>query len=311
MVIVLNPMSGGGGAWVKWQRIKDDVLKRLPNAELFVMNGKTVLSDFIKQKVKQGEHTFVAAGGDGTVNSLLQELMRQSDTRQSRQFKLGAIGLGSSNDFHKPFDASGMVRSVPLKIDFNSAETQDIGVLSFIDGSGANQQRFWLNNASIGITANANAFFNYPDRLLKILKHSATGLAILYAALHTIFTYRNIPVEIRFGEEVWQHVYVTNLGIVKNPHFSGSFCYDSPYEKNSGQFYVHLCYDMTLMHTLNTLWHLSRAEFAGLPNTIRFHLNRLQVRAEQPFAVEYDGETIQARKAKFSIKKQWIKVCQK
>lgn len=311
MVILINPKSAAGSAQRKWKRIEQSIRRQLPQAEVFVINGKMSPVEFLIKKIEQGHHEFIAAGGDGTVNWLLQTLMDRLDEGATSELKIGAIGLGSSNDFQKPFDRQRMLQSVPFKIDFNSADFQDVGVLTFEDAKGNRHRRFWINNASVGITAEANAYFNSSNRFLNWLKERATGLAIVYAALRTIFTYKNMPMRLGFAGDEIKTVNLTNLGVVKNPHFSGSFRYDSPYEKNSGMFYCHLCYDMSLRQTLQTLWHLAHGTFSGLPNTVSFRLNRLTVSANQPFAVEYDGETIRTKRAEFGIIKQAIKVCQK
>ncbi len=311
MIIVLNPFAAGGKARHKWRRIERSVLEKRPHTELFILNGKTSISRFIARKIQQGHREFVAAGGDGTVNLLVQELLKPKNPVLSDEIKLGALGLGSSNDFHKPFRDDCFLGSVPCKMDFNSAVRQDVGLLLFEDEQGKSQKKYWLNNASVGLTAEANHFFNYPDLILTQLKKYATNPAILYAALHTIFTYKNKKMKLRFGQEASKQVTVTNLGVVLNPHFSGSFCYDSPYEGNSGYFYAHLCHDMTLIQTVRTLYHLSRSEFSGLPNTMTFRVNYLNVRAEEPFAVEFDGEIILTRQAEFSVMKKLMQVCQR
>ncbi len=311
MVIILNPKAGAGQALRKWRRIQQSILQQFPKSELFVLNGKVSLDEFIRRKITQGHRRFIAAGGDGTVHWLLQELGDRFDVHTRQQLEIGAIGLGSSNDFHKPFEARRFLKNVPVKMDFTSAAWQDVGELTFEDEAGNRQRRYWINNASMGITAEANAFFNSPDALLNALKKHATPLAILYAALHTIFSYQNKTMQIRFAQEPPKSISVTNLGVVKNPHFSGNFCYDSPFETDSGFFYVHLCYGMSRLQTLKTLRRLAGTQFSGFPQTMVFRLNDLKVCATEPFTVEYDGETVQTRRAQFSVKKQWIRVCQK
>ncbi len=309
MVIFINPRASGAKSLKKWARIKPVLNHQLTKAKVMILNAPGSIAHHIIREWNNGETEFVAAGGDGTVNLILQQLIEQIPTSQRTRIKLGAIGLGSSNDFHKPIKDQNRIKGVPVKIDFDSVRARDVGVLTFVDSENRRHHRYWLLNASVGITAEANRLFNSPDRLLSALKKYLTSTAILYAALHTIATYRNIDMRIRFGDQPEKQVRVTNLGLVKNPHFSGNFCYDSLYEPDSGCFYAHLCRDMNTPQILRTLWHLSHARFNELPGTHTFRLNQLHLQSDLPFAVEFDGEVIVTREASFHIKKQCIKVC--
>ena len=93
-----------------------------------------------------------------------------------------------------------MVNGIPCKFNFTSAEDRDVGILTFIDSQEQKQQKYWLINASIGITAEANLFFNTPDFVLNYLKKTITNSAILYAALRTIAFYRNRDLTVKIGK---------------------------------------------------------------------------------------------------------------
>ncbi|MEK6569854.1 MAG: diacylglycerol kinase family protein, partial [Bacteroidota bacterium] len=274
-----------------------------------VLDPNISVKEYVGRMLREGKTEFIAAGGDGTVNLLLESLMEQAPSELLPRVKVGAIGLGSSNDFHKPFQGNSFIGGVPAKVDFGSTIYRDVGLLTYEDEAGDLCKRYWLVNASIGITAEANLFFNSPDSVLRFLKRSSTESAILYAALHTIATYHNRPMTIMIGDYQPFQTRVTNLGIVKSPHFSGNFCYDSDYEPNSGYFYVHLCENMSLRRTLTTLWRLSRKKFSGFPLTHSWRANRIAVRSAQPFAVEFDGEVIKTRFVSFSLKHKLIQVC--
>lgn len=256
-----------------------------------------------------GKTEFIAAGGDGTVNLLLESLIEQARPYLLPHVKVGAIGLGSSNDFHKPFRKESSVRGVPTTVNFGSAIYRDVGLLTYESEARELCKRHWLVNASIGITAEANFFFNTPDSLLRSLKKSSANTAILYAAVRTIAAYRNRLMTFMIGDEEPFQTSVTNLGIVKNPHFSGNFCYDSDYEPDSGYFNIHLCENMSPGRTLATLWRLSQKRFSGFPLTRSWRANRVVVRSEQPFAVEFDGEVVKTRFASFTLKHKLIQVC--
>lgn len=312
MVIVINPSAGGGKAFQKWQRIESNVRAQLGSVALLVLNGNMNMRESVGKMLSEGHTEFIAAGGDGTVNLLLEAIMESAPLALLPRVKMGAIGLGSSNDFHKPFRDDKYIEGVPCKIDFHSIERRDVGLITFEDDKGTLQTRYWIVNASIGITAEANLFFNMPDAVLRFLKRSATSGAILYAALHTIASHQNREMTITIGDGQPIHTIqtcVTNLGIVKSPHFSGNFCYDSLFKPDSGYFDIHLCEKMSLSRTLVTLWKLSQKKFSGLPSTRSWQSSCLTVQADQQFAIEFDGEVVSTRIASLSIKHKLLKVC--
>ena len=104
-------------------------------------------------------------------------------------------------------------------------------------------------------------------------------------------------------------VLVKNLGVVKNPHFSGDLCYDTPYEPDSGYFYVHLLERVPAPRLAYTAWGLLHARFTGRKGTRSWRARQVHVGADQPFAVEFDGETVVAREATFGLLPRLIQVC--
>lgn len=309
MVIIINPTASGGKAIEKWKKIETSIVKQFGPLNVIYPDKKRSMQNCIADALDRGNQEFIAGGGDGTVNLLLESLIERVSPEQLNKIKIGAIGLGSSNDFHKPFKPDQLIKGVPYKINFTSAAARDVGILTAVSGSGQSQQHYWLINASIGITAEANLFFNTPDFILNYLKRTKTAWAILYAALRTIVSYGNRPVAIKIGKNHSQHIHLTNMGIVKSPHFSGNLSYNTPFRTDNGQFYINICRDMNLIDTLHLLWNLSKNRFLGLPKTDSVCSDRLSVHSDQPFAVEFDGEVVTAKQAMFYIKPKMIGVC--
>ncbi len=307
MIVLLNPKAGGNSAIEKWRRFVAGMPRLEDDVHVHFLQEKMDMSTLVNEAANRGELHFVAAGGDGTVHDLLNALM-QLPLALRKKAILGAIGLGSSNDFHKPFEKGRRASSVPHQIDFDHASPRDIGV-AVIQNDGVRDTIFFCINASIGITAHGNALFNRPDRLLAWLKSHSTRGAILYAALKAIITYPNtrMIVDLPSGEHA--PLFLTNLGIVKNPNFSGSLRYDVPARYDDGLFRVCVATSMRFLERLHLLWSLSRGEFTGIPNTMFWTAPSLTVEAASPFAVELDGEIMSATKAEFSIIPSGLKVC--
>ncbi len=309
MLIMVNPTSAGGRGMEKWSKIRPALRERLGPFEIVVLSDAAEIPRIIAEGVDRGETRFVAAGGDGTVNLVASALVRGRSERDLRRIRLGAIGLGSSNDFHKPSNEDDRVGGVPVRLDFGRAAAHDVGFVLYRDEGGRMGSRPWLINSSIGTTAEANGFFNRPDALLRFLKKRSTGLAIAYAAIRTLLLGRSRTVSLSVDGQPASMRTISNLGVVKNPHFTGSLCYDSPYEPRSGRFFIHTLGDLSLPRLMLALAALARGRFTGRPGASSRPATRLVVHSNRPFALEGDGEVVFATDATFSVMPRLLPVC--
>jgi diacylglycerol kinase family enzyme len=307
-VVLLNPNAGGGLAGRRWREVEPEVHRRLGDFVLVTGSEPGLVRD-LSRLVGGGSRDFVAAGGDGTVNLLLEALIAEADEAVLPCLRLGAVGLGSSNDFHKAVEDEPRVGGVPLRLDRAKAQLHDVGRLCYRDGRGSERVRHWINNASIGTTAEANRLFNHPNTVLRVLKRLSPWRGLIYTAVREIVEYRSSPMTLALDDADAFEAVVKNLGIVKNPHFSGDLSYDTPYEPGSGVFYVHLLERVSAPRLAYTVWGLLHARFTGRKGTRSWRARRVVVTSERPFAVEFDGETVVAGEAAFDLLPRLIQVC--
>jgi diacylglycerol kinase family enzyme len=308
MLAIINPTAGGGKALDKWARIEPSLREAVGPISVFVSQSRQHLEAAMPKMLAVGHRDFLAAGGDGTVNGVLSAIVDNAGDDLLRKIRVGAIGLGSSNDFHKPFRTC--IEKVPCRIDFSMVRPHDICVLDYQDSQGGDASRYWFVNASVGIAADANDFFNHPDGLLRFLKRSSTSLAIGYAALRAIFANRPRDLHLTVNGHDVDPEKVRNLGFVKNPHFAGSLRYDSPHHPVSGFFHVHRLGALTRGGLLRALARLARGRFAGGQATRSWPALRATVRnGGDPFLVECDGEVVQAQVARFGIHPRTVRLC--
>jgi diacylglycerol kinase (ATP) len=309
MIVILNPSSGGGTALARWKRIEPKVREIVGPYTLITTRGPEAVRTHVAHAILTGEREFIAAGGDGTVNLVMTSILASAPRGALAKIKLGAIGLGSSNDFHKPLTLERQIDHVPFRLDFLTTVAHDVGMLTYRDQRDELRSRRWLINASIGTTAEANWFFNNPNRPLRVLKRFLPSLGMVYAALRTLFGYPSRLMTITLDETETMHAWVKNLGIVKNPHFTGSLSYDSPYEPSSGHFYVHLLGKTSLPRLVLTLIGLLHGKFSGKKSTRTWRATRLRIESDTPFAVEGDGEVVTVKRAYFSVVPGLLRIC--
>lgn len=309
MLVLLNPTAGGGRASHQWRRCGPELAQRFGRLDVLETGDPRHTRDRIADALRRGERRFVAAGGDGTVNLLIGMLTSLAPAELITQVTVGAVGLGSSNDFHKPFRNGALDGGVPCRLDFDATLMQDVGVLLHTDENGVARRRYWISNASIGVTADGNQRFNTPDPVLRLLKRVATGPAIGYAALRALLAHRSRWMTLQTDTQPTVTVSVSNLGVVKNPHFAGSLRYDSPPEPVGGRFFVHVLEGQPLPRLLAALFDLSRGRFMGREGSRSFRAARLAVEAADAFAIEVDGEVVVARRACFALLPHHLRVC--
>jgi diacylglycerol kinase family enzyme len=302
-LVALNPACRHGTGAARWTTVQRDVVARF-DADLVETDAAARWTGSVGAALDAGVRVFIAAGGDGTVNALLNALLDARRPVPLGEVTLGAVGLGSSNDFHKPF--AEVLGRVPVRL--RTASARDVGCALYVDEQGVEHQRAFLVSASIGVTAAANAFFNDGDRLLRALKRSWVGGAIAWAALRTIARHRSLPAILRMptGE---RNTELTNLSVMKSPWLSGSFSYDTPVEPSSGRFAINLCEHMGRWALLRTLAGLARGRFLGRAGTHHWSEPEVEVEAARPFDLELDGEVVRARRVRFSLWPERIQVC--
>lgn len=306
MVVVLNKNSGGGTAIKKWESVYKH-LQLNGSTETFIVGRNGSVDKFIIDSVRSGKTDFVIAGGDGSINYFINRCIQLIKPDELKQIKIGAIGIGSSNDFHKPFQLKNTIESVPYKINFKDAVKRDVGCIQY-QSEGKILMKYFLINASIGITAEGNSFFNNPDFILQYLKKINTQAAIFYTVLKNIFTYKNFKIKMEVNNESFI-ANISNLGILKSPYFTGKLRFQSDPLFNNGLFDVHLYDSLSKIKLLKLFYNLSKGKSDNSLNKKFWRTNRIKISSEKEFAVEFDGEIISTKCAEFSVIPELIKVC--
>jgi len=126
---------------------------------------------FIKQAIKSGVTRFIAGGGDGTINGVVNVLMRQKNISK---LSLGIMPLGTANDFAR---GAGL----PMDDITSSLLHAAAGEATPIDIGRANKDYF-INVASGGFGAEVTA--TTPQDLKKALGGAAYTLMGLVKALN-------------------------------------------------------------------------------------------------------------------------------
>lgn len=306
-MVLLNPFCSYGTGLKRWEQVKDELGRRIGRFKTEVPDSPQRFAEYVSRAIRDGDNLLIAAGGDGTVNLLLNAVMTERGAHN--RITLGAVGLGSSNDFHKPFRADAFIDRIPVRVDAQNGLYHDVLRIDYQDVQGQPKTHFSIINASIGITAEANALFNSRTWLIRAARKISYLVALGAAALKTILSYHDIPCLLSIDDGETKEFPVTNMGVIKNPHFAGPFCYDTPIEPDNGKMVINLCGGTSQLEVLGMIIALLKGRFKGRPKTNTWTATKLSVKSDRSFALELDGEVVQTRNARFSVIPKTVRCC--
>jgi diacylglycerol kinase (ATP) len=304
--VFLNPGATYGTGRGRWERVAPELARRLGAVEVEETRSLAETSRRVAELVRDGERRFIAAGGDGTVNLLVNALMVLVE---DEDVILGAVGLGSSNDFHKPYGDTDVIGGIPVHVDFGRATERDVIRIDCTPEGASRSTLYSLVNSSIGVTAEANSRFNNPNWLVRAARPVSVDAAITAAVVSTLLGWKDLTCALSTDGEAAEMASVTNLSIYKNPHFGGELRYDATVGRDDGRLGVATCEGMSVLETVRTLSALRRGSFVGRPKTRTWTAGTLSVSADRVFSLETDGEVERVRRAEFAVAGRRLLCC--
>ena len=138
-----------------------------------------------------GADAILAAGGDGTLNQVVNGIMKSGNT----SVPVGIIPLGTGNDFAR-FAGIGSPQQLINAIRVGAKPT-DIGSVTGTGADGSSLTRYFINVSSLGMG---------PDVVRRLEKDSRSlgpSLTYLRATLRSFFNYRPELITASTAEETW------------------------------------------------------------------------------------------------------------
>jgi diacylglycerol kinase family enzyme len=304
MLIVVNETANAGNAAARWRRVAAALKEQGVAFEFAATRSEADAIRAVADAVNGRHEVVVAAGGDGTVNGVLNAILASE-----ADVALGAIGLGSSNDFHKPFAKEKRLGGVPVRIDPTKAIRADVGRAMLTAPDGTTRTRYFVLNASLGVVAQGNAFFNAPDNTLRALKKTSVDLAIAYAAIVSIKRFKPIALRMSLDDQPLQPAELTAMGIVKQVYFAGGMHYDTPVAPDDGGFAVNVWETMGRWSIVALIFALYRGQFMGREHTQAHRTRRVRISADPPIDFELDGEVSKITKADVEVVPRAVRLC--
>jgi diacylglycerol kinase (ATP) len=105
--------------------------------------------DLAETAVRQGCEAVVAAGGDGTINEIINGIL-QATPDEASTLPFGIIPLGSANDYNDMAGLPDTIAGSVALIGTGQTRPVDVGLVMVGEGEAA-RRRYFLNNSAVGM----------------------------------------------------------------------------------------------------------------------------------------------------------------
>jgi diacylglycerol kinase (ATP) len=231
----------------------------------------------------------VSVGGDGTLNEVVNGLVRAGASTE-----LATIPLGTGMDFVRTY-------GIPTRFDDavrtaleGTTRTIDVGRVSYREWSGAEAERYVANVGSVGMSA---AVAQRANGMSKALGGKAT---FFYALVRVFFEWENTVVSVQLDDE--RREARMHDVIVANGQWHGGAMLLAPEAKpDDGLFDVVLIGDVTKRDFVTTAPKIYKGTYLSHPKVELLRSRTVAVEAPERLPIELDGEQVGTTPVRFEI----------
>lgn len=283
--VIMNPVAGRGRALKAKPRILKALLEYDAELHLEETKGPQHATEIARQAVKAGFDLIIVAGGDGTLNQVVNGM-------GSEQVPLGVIGCGTGNDF---------ARTLGMPSDPVAAVHQIMGgAIQKIDLCRVNQNYF-VSSVSVGFDSAVALRVNHGFRWLR-------GKAAYFCGLlATLFSYRSRRIKLTVDGLVMEFNSLL-VAVTNTPSYGGGFKINPEARINDGLFDVCAVQQMGTPEILVSLPLLAPGWHRNLKKVRMLKGRSITLESNEPFYYQLDGEILSDRVIRFTLLPQALLV---
>jgi YegS/Rv2252/BmrU family lipid kinase len=297
-VFIVNPRSSSGRTARRFEALQPLIATLFPNAGLWHTKERGHATLLAQQALDEGAITVVAVGGDGTLNEVLNGFFEQGRLRKS-DAALAVLMSGTGGDFRRSIGWPGDLHDELLRIQQGRRTLVDVGLVQSTSTNGEMQKRYFLNCASVGLTALAAAKVQASPK-------RKNRWAYFFAGLRALKEFPGETLEATLDDEFFLLQDLSFLTFANAVYFAGGVKVAPQADLSDGYADVCALSHLTLSYALIHAYRAYLGTHLSLKRVRHMRAKKiaLQSQGQTPVLVEVDGEPCGRLPARFEICKQ-------
>lgn len=279
--IIANPTAMSSTGYKHWNIIADNLNQLKLDYRFYLSNDVATSNILIRELCKEGHRHFIAIGGDGTINSVVNALFLSGvDTHE---IYLGIIPLGTGNDWCRTHNYPNSYIDTINVFLRGQFLRHDVGVLDCLQDSTLIATHHFINIAGFGFDAHI---------IHKIAEYdSHSSYVYIRTLLKVLLTHKAQPVRIQADDTtIESNIYSIAVG---NCRFNGNGMQQVPMADPSDGIFNIMALDkispLKIVRNINNLYegHLEHLEEVKYIAAKHVHIS-----SPQALLGETEGETL-------------------
>lgn len=275
VLAILNPQARRGRAYKQAQQIERALSAvDLPH-EVVVTKEPGHAIELARRAALAGRKMIVAAGGDGTINEVVNGLMQAAGDGAALP-TLGVLPVGSGNDFAGSLGISTHLHQAAERLKLGQTRRIDVGRVN---------TRYFANNVGLGFEARINV----EAHKLTLLPGQPGYLAAVFRAMVS-YPFPTVTVTLDDQAQPAQAILMISIG--NNRRIGGGFLITPHAVPDDGALDVCLVDAIPRPEILRLLPKAMNGKHIGEPVVHMARAQRIVVESQDPLPVHADGEIL-------------------
>lgn len=280
VAIILNGLSGRKKLF--YSRLLP-AIRGNATADVFETQSRTDAFEFSAKAVSENYNLIIAAGGDGTVNQVVNGMLHSNASAEKLPM-LSILPVGSGNDFARTANITLCTDDLTKRLLHPIPSLLDVGSVTF-QKDGAQHHAYFINVASAGMGPEV---LNY---LRSGKKRLGSEIAYYTAILYAFWSYRCVPVTIKTTSWQWSNKLRT-LAIGNGKYFGHGLCIAPEAKPDDGMLSAFVCGAVSVLDFIRYTRTLKSARKIINPKIEYKTAVKLELSSELPCRIEADGELL-------------------
>lgn len=269
------------------------------SVDVFETHSKNDAVSLASKAVDKKYNVILAAGGDGTVNQVLNGVLKEREESKSLPI-LGVIPIGSGNDFARTLSITANAQDLVSRLTAKKFKSVDVGKILCEGREGNPELAYFINVADAGMGPEVVRRVMGSDRIF------GAGIAYYAAILKTFASYKPMNVSIKADAWAWKGNLRT-LAVANGKYYGHGLCIAPDAKIDDGVFSSFICGDASVAEFI---WHstkLRNEKKIRHPKVVYGNARSVELTSETPCLLEADGEWIGYLPATIELIPQKIK----